>query len=121
MLFILDTGSNGCHINKSVINELGVETTKVEQKEGVESLVATGNGVSAPSTEKCDLDLSLGEYEFNVPFSVDELDDAFDFVFRCEGVRIHGILGTNFLQSNNWTIDFANKVAYPAFQKKQSA
>ena len=121
LLFILDTGSNGCHINKSVINELGVETTKVEQKEGVESLVATGNGVSAPSTEKCDLDLSLGEYEFNVPFSVDELDDAFDFVFRCEGVRIHGILGTNFLQSNNWTIDFANKVAYPAFQKKQSA
>lgn len=116
LLFILDTGSNGCHINRSVLNELGVEATLVEQKEGVESYIATGNGVSVPSAEKCALDLSLGEYEFNVPFSVDELDDAFDFVFRSDGVRIHGILGTNFLQSNNWTIDFANKVAYPAFE-----
>ena len=121
LLFILDTGSNGCHINKSVLGELGVETTTAEQKEGVENLIATGNGVSAPSSEKCALDLSLGEYKFNVPFSVDELDDAFDFVFRTDGVKLHGILGTNFLRSNNWTIDFANGVAYPAFQKKQAA
>ena len=81
LLFILDTGSDGCHINKSILSELEVESYIAEQKEGEESYVATGNGVSVPSSEYCDLDLSLGEYNFNVFFSVDELDAAFDYVF----------------------------------------
>ena len=119
LLFILDTGSDGCHINKSVISELEVESYFAEQKEGEESYIATGNGVSAPSSEYCDLELSLGEYNFNVFFSVDEWDAAFDYIFRTEGVQLHGILGTNFLRANNWTIDFTNEVAYQAFQKKQ--
>ncbi len=119
LLFILDSGSNGCHINSSVLRDLGVESSHVEQKEGAENYVATGNGVSAPSTEKCDLDLSLGKYNFNVPFSVEDLDAAFDYIYRTDGVRVHGILGTNFLRANNWTIDFANNMAYPAFKVKQ--
>lgn len=121
LLFILDTGSNGSHINRSVLNELGIETKTVKKKEGVEDYIATGNGVATPSSEKCDMVLSLGEYKFNVSLNVEELDAAFDCIFKSDGVRIHGILGTNFLRANNWTIDFANEVAYPAFKKKQSA
>lgn len=115
LLFILDTGSNGCHINRSVLSELGVETKSIEKKEGVEAFMATGNGITAPSSEKCDIVLSLGEYSFNVPMNVDDLDATFDYIFKSDGVQLHGILGTNFLRANNWTIDFANKVAYPAF------
>ena len=121
LLFILDTGSNGCHINRSVLKDLDVKTTMVEKKEGVESFVATGNGVSSPSAEKCDLVLSLGEYTFNVIMNVEELDAAFDYIFKTDGVRVHGILGTNFLRTNNWTIDFANNIAYPAFRVKNKA
>ena len=121
LLFILDTGSNGCHINRSVLKDLDVKTTMVEKKEGVESFVATGNGVSAPAAEKCTLVLSLGEYTFNVLMNVEELDAAFDYIFKTDGVRVHGILGTNFLRTNNWTIDFANNIAYPAFRVKNEA
>lgn len=121
LLFILDTGSNGCHINKSVLSELGVKTKSIEKKDGVEDYVATGNGVVDPATEKCDIILSLGNYKFNVSSNVEEMDAAFDYIFKSDGVRIHGILGTNFLRANNWTIDFANEVVYPAFPKKQSS
>ena len=119
LLFVLDTGSNGCHINKSVLCELGVETHFAEQKEGVESFIATGDGISVPSSELCDIVLSLGEYNFNLLFSVDELDAAFDYIFRTDGVSVHGILCTNFLRANKWTIDFANNIVYPAFELKK--
>ena len=120
LLFILDTGSNGSHINRSVLNELGIETKAIEKKEGVEDYIATGNGVATPSSEKCDMVLSLGEYKFNVSLNVENLDAAFDYIFKSDGVRVHGILGTNFLRANNWTIDFANNMAYPAFKVKVS-
>ena len=119
LLFILDTGSNGSHINRSALAELGIDTRSIEQKEGVEPYVATGNGVAAPSAEQCDLVLSLDAYKFNVTAYVDDLDSAFDRIFKSDGVRIHGILGTNFLKANNWTLDFANNVAYPAFQTRR--
>ena len=118
LLFILDSGSNGCHINRSALEELGVETYREEPKDGTAFLVATGNGVTASATEKCELVFSLADYEFYVEFNVDDLDASFDFMFANDGVRVHGILGTNFLRASNWTIDFANKVAYPAFKKK---
>lgn len=120
LLFILDTGSNGSHINRSVLNELGIETKAIEKKEGVEDYIATGNGVTTPSSEKCDMVLSLGEYKFNVSLNVENLDAALDYIFKSDGVRVHGILGTNFLRANNWTIDFANNIAYPAFKVKVS-
>ena len=120
LLFILDTGSNGSHITRSVLNELGIETKTVKKKEGVEDYIATGNGVATPSSEKCDMVLSLGEYKFNVSLNVENLDAAFDYIFKSDGVRVHGILGTNFLRANNWTIDFANNMAYPAFKVKVS-
>ena len=116
LLFILDTGSNGCHINRSVLSELGLQTKPIEKKEGVVGYLATGNGVATPSSEECDAELSLGEYKFNVSLNVEELDAAFDCIFKSDGVRVHGVLGTNFLRANNWTIDFANNIAYPAFR-----
>lgn len=119
LLFILDSGSNGCHVNRSVVKELGVEITQEERKDGVENLVATGNGVATCTSEKCDLNLAIGEYELKVPLAVEDLDDAFNFMFKTDGVMVHGILGTNFLCANNWTIDFANGVAYPAFEVKE--
>ena len=119
LLFILDSGSNGCHINRSVLNELGIETKSIEKKGSVGEYVATGNGITSPSSEKCDIVLSLGEYSFNVPMNVDDLDTTFDYILKSDGVQLHGILGTNFLRANNWTIDFANNMAYPAFKVKQ--
>lgn len=117
--FIIDSGSNGCHINKSVVEELNLATYIHQKKEGVVELVSTGNGLAKAATERCEITLSLEGYDFNVDFSVDSLDSAFDFIKETDGVQLHGILGTNFLRANNWTIDFANNAVYPTFEVKK--
>lgn len=49
----------------------------------------------------------------------EDMNSALGYIFNSEGVRVHGILGTYSLIANNWTIDFANNMAYPAFKIKE--
>jgi hypothetical protein len=121
LAFIFDTGSDGSHINRSVVEELNLDTFPVIPREGKVNVVSTGNGIMKASNERCKIKLSLADFDFNVEFSVENLDQVFNFIRENDGVLVHGILGVDFLRANNWTIDFANEVAYPAFKKKQSA
>lgn len=116
LAFIFDSGSDGCHINKAVVEELKLETFFVEPKEGKQNVISTGNGIMAASDEWCNILLSLEEFDFNVECRVENLDPIFNFINENDGVQLHGILGTNFLRANNWTIDFANNAVYPAFK-----
>ena len=122
LAFIFDTGSDGSHINKSVVEELNLDTFNIAPAEGKVSVVSTGNGLMEASNEWCKIKLSLEDYDFGVECSVENLDPVFNFIKENDGVQLHGILGTIFLRANNWTIDFANKVAYPDFMvnKKES-
>ena len=119
LLFILDTGSDGSHINKTVVEELNQETFTVTPREGKVNVISTGNGIAKASEERCKIKLSLADFDFNVEFSVENLDQVFNFIKENDGVLVHGILGVDFLRANNWTIDFANNMAYPAFRLKQ--
>ena len=116
---ILDTGSDGSHINRNVVEELSQETFTVAPREGKVSVISTGNGIAKASDERCKIKLSIADFDFNVEFSVENLDQVFNFIKENDGVLVHGILGVDFLRANNWTIDFANNMAYPAFRLKQ--
>lgn len=52
LLFILDTGSGGSHINRSVVEELSQETFSVAPREGKVSVISTGNGIAKASDER---------------------------------------------------------------------
>ena len=119
LAFILDTGSDGSHINRTVVEELNQVTFTVTPWEGKVSVISTGNGIAKASDEKCKIKLSLADFDFNVEFSVENLDQVFNFIRENDGVLVHGILGVDFLRANNWTIDFANNIAFPAFKVKQ--
>ena len=116
LAFVFDTGSDGSHINRSVVEELNLETFTVEPGEGKLSVVSTGNGLREATNKMCVIRLSLEDYNFRVECSVEELDQVFNFIKENDGIQLHGILGTNFLRANNWTIDFANNIVYPAFK-----
>ena len=116
LAFVFDTGSDGSHINRSIVEELNLETFTVEPGEGKVSVVSTGNGLMEASNQMCEINLSLEEYDFSVECSVEDLDQVFNFIKENDGVLLHGILGTNFLRANNWTIHFANNIVYPAFE-----
>ena len=107
--FILDSGSNGCHINREALEGLELEESKIIDKA---SETATGGGVVASSNEKCTMKLQLDNVLFTVPFSVEDMKQQFDFIKKTDGIQLHGILGSNFLAANGWVIDFANKIAY---------
>ena len=107
--FILDSGSNGCHIDKRVLEDLELESSSTESNS---SEIATGGGVINSSTEKCTLKLKLRNYRFQVPFNVTDMSAQFDFIKDNEGVLLHGILGANFLSANGWVLDFAENVEY---------
>lgn len=107
--FIIDSGSNGCHINKAVISELELDDVSVNDKK---SETATGGGMISSPNERCTMKLHLDNVVFTVPFSVTDMSPQFDFIKKSEGVQLHGILGSNFLSANNWVLDFAKNIAY---------
>ncbi len=49
---ILDTGSDGSHINRNVVEELSQETFTVAPREGKVSVISTGNGIAKASDER---------------------------------------------------------------------
>ena len=107
--FILDSGSNGCHIDKSILDTLSVEKNEIVEKT---SNIATGAGIIASSNEKCTLKLKLNNTIFEVPFAVEDLSGPFNFIKEEDGIQVHGILGNNFLEANGWVLDFADNIAY---------
>jgi hypothetical protein len=107
--FILDSGSNGCHISKGVLEKLNIESGLFES---TSDIMATGNGLAAASNKKCNIKLRLKKYVFSVPFFIDDFDAVFDHIKNTDGVELHGILGNNFLTANRWVLDFASNTAY---------
>lgn len=107
--FILDSGSNGCHISKRTLEELNIEGSSLNSDSDV---VATGNGLATASNQKCSMQLKLKKYIFTVPFYIDDFDAVFDHIKKTDGIELHGILGNNFLSANSWVLDFASNTAY---------
>lgn len=119
LTFIIDSGSDTCLISRSIALGLGLETRHEEIKEGKEKVFGTGNGIAKSTGEFCETELSVGDFKFNVRFYVQDFDSLSSFLKNNCGVNVHGVLGTNFLVSNNWQIDFMNKVAYPVFKLRR--
>lgn len=107
--FILDSGSNGCHIDKNILDTLTIEKNEIVEKT---NSVATGAGIINSSNEKCILKLKLNNTIFEVPFAVEDLSGPFNFIKEEDGIQVHGILGNNFLEANGWILDFADNIAY---------
>lgn len=106
--FIIDSGSNGCHIDKRIMDKLDVEDTK----ETGRSMVAVGSGLMEASKSTAQVKFSLNNCVFSIPFAVEDLSAAFDYIKKTDGMSIHGILGSNFLRANKWVLDFSEYVAY---------
>lgn len=105
--FLLDTGSNICHINKSLIDEDSIVHEKLETSTNVFGI--EGNKVSSDDVV---LTLKLGDNTFRGVFSATDMAMAFEHVKKESGVTLHGILGTNFFNAYKYIIDFDKYVAY---------
>ena len=103
--FLLDTGSNSSHINKSILPSLNHKVlTKVESVVGIE-----GNPVN---TMFCEMTITYKKQKFTDEFCISNLDDAFASIKEESGVQIHGILGSKFFEKYKYVLDFNSLVAY---------
>lgn len=107
--FLLDTGSNDAYISKSASKIEGL-SYEVIPTQGTN---VTGSVGQCSCTEAIRIPLTYKDYTYNTDlFVLDTLDESFKSIKESDGVQLHGILGTLFLQKHNFVLDFDELVAY---------
>lgn len=103
--FLLDTGSNLSHINRSYLSNLEYQDLNVEQ----DTIGMEGNKVTS---KVCRIQVFYKENKYEEEFVASDLDNAFNTIKQESGVQIHGILGNKFFEKYKYVLDFSNLTAY---------
>lgn len=104
--FLLDTGSNDSFISNSAFDLLGVEGTDYSTG------IAGHEGVIELVSKKININLKYKKYKYTAELIVSPtLDESFTALKEHNGIQIHGLLGTRFLEEHQYILDFAELVA----------
>lgn len=103
--FLLDTGSNLSHINRSYLSNLEYQDLNIEQ----DTIGMEGNKVTS---KVCRIQVFYKENRYEEEFVASDLDNAFNTIKQESGVQIHGILGNKFFEKYKYILDFSNLTAY---------
>lgn len=110
MNFLLDSGSNVSHVCSEYFTDLNAVILGTYKDGKVSSLGATNIGITMCKATLYD----ILENEYNINLSISEqLSDVAKDIEANTGVKIHGLLGTDFLRDNSCIIDFNTLEIYP--------
>lgn len=108
--FLVDSGSNISHICAENYKDLNAELLGTYKDGNVQGLGANTIGITMCRAELKDI---LGN-KYKVNLSVSEhLTEVADSIEQSTGVRINGLLGTDFLREYNCVIDFESLKVHP--------
>lgn len=107
MNFLVDSGSEQNHINKNDLKK--IKHTMLEKYSELYGM--EGNKVLVPY---CSLNLVYTkDCKFNdVEFLVTDLSGAFDNMEKDHNIKVHGIIGSQFLRDMGFVIDYAESTIY---------
>lgn len=107
--FLLDTGSNHAFLSRQASGIKGLSYTEIP----IDDFNILGCSGSTNCNKIARMPLSYKDNTYVVDLHVlDSLDDSFKSLKESEGVQLHGIIGTRFLQEHNFVLDFDELVAY---------
>lgn len=107
--FLLDTGSNDAYISRSASRIKGLSYEKIP----TDGINVTGSVGNCACTEAIKISLTYKDNTYSTDLHIlESLDESFKSIKETDGVQLHGILGTLFLQKHNFVLDFDELVAY---------
>lgn len=109
MNFLVDSGSNISHICKEYFNDLDAEVIGTYEEGTVEGFGAVNTGIVM-----CDATLyDVIGHKYNIKLSIsNELTAVSNSIEDSTGVKIHGLLGTDFLREYKCVMDFKSLEVY---------
>lgn len=108
--FLLDSGSNISHICSEYFELLDCKVLGTYKEGNVHGLGAKNEGITMCSATL--KDIAGKEYSVNLSIS-NQLKAVSDSIEATTGVRVHGLLGTDFLRTYNYVLDFKTLEVYP--------
>lgn len=97
--FILDTGSSVSAINTTTLNEIYAQ--KLNQEKQIIGIEGTLTDVSC-----YEIPFSYNNYEYNHTFVAKDFSAAFMPIEEVINKPIHGLIGSDFCDTNGFVIDF---------------
>lgn len=102
---LIDTGSNNCVIDKSVLS--GIEYSPSEDKTNIYGLER-----ASQTADRCRISTSYQGQQFEFDYTICDISGLISNIKEATGVRLHGILGCNFLYAFDFVLDFEHLLAY---------
>ena len=103
--FILDTGANISVIDTNILSKLKyIKEESVSEVFGIEG--------DKQSVETVSIEFNKDTKSYKDIFQVMDMSAPFGFVELESGIKIHGILGNEFLSKYGYVLDFKNLEAY---------
>lgn len=99
MNFILDTGSNISYVDAAAVSEMDLELHECNDS-------VMGLGGSKVMDYYCSLKLETPETVTVIDLPINDFSGPFGVIERENGVKIHGLLGNNFLLASKYVIDY---------------
>ena len=102
---LLDTGSNNCVIDSTLLNTIKHTplsgSTKISGLEGREQI-----------SNLCLIKMSYKNTDYEYPYVIQDMSAVFSSIKKETGVSIHGILGSKFFNEYKYVLDFDELIAY---------
>ena len=109
MNFIIDSGSNISHICSDYYDDLKATLIGTYKEGSVEGLGASNVGITMCKATLTDINRNV----YNIELSVSEqLNVIAKSIEESTGIKVHGLLGTDFLCKHKYILDFASLEVY---------
>ena len=99
MNFLLDTGSTISYVDAAAVSEMDLELHEYNDS-------VIGLGGSQDMDYYCSLKLETPETVTVIDLPINDFSGPFGVLERENGVKIHGLLGNNFLLASRYVIDY---------------